>query len=76
DVLSGLRTSGLVSESGRPTHGRARALELTAMGAKRLAAAHAAVMGVESAMTDGISANARDQLVAALTRCAENLEAG
>jgi hypothetical protein len=33
-------------------------------------------MGVESAMTDGISANARHQLVAALTRCAENLEAG
>jgi DNA-binding MarR family transcriptional regulator len=76
DVLSGLRTSGLVSESGRPARGRARSLELTAMGAKRLATAHAAVMGVESAMTDGISANARHQLVAALTRCAENLEAG
>jgi len=76
DVLSGLRSCGLVSESGRPARGRARSLELTAVGAKRLAAAHAAVMGVESAMTDGISASARRQLVAALTRCAENLEAG
>lgn len=76
DVLSGLRISGLVSESGRPARGRARSLELTAVGAKRLAAAHAAVMAVDSAMTDGISATARRQLVAALTRCAENLEAG
>ena len=74
DVLSGLRSSGLVSESDRPARGRARALELTASGAKRLAAAHAAVMGVEATMTDGISANTRRQLVAALTRCAENLE--
>ena len=76
DVLSGLRSSGLVSESDRPARGRARALELTAAGAKRLAAAHAAVMSVESEMTDGISPNARRQLAAALTRCAENLETG
>jgi DNA-binding MarR family transcriptional regulator len=76
DVLSGLRSSSLVSASDRPAQGRARSLELTATGAKRLAAAHAAVMSVESTMTDGISPNARRQLVAALTRCAENLEAG
>ena len=76
DVLSGLRSSGLVSESDRPARGRARALELTTSGAKRLAAAHAAVMSVESEMTDGIPPNARRQLVATLTRCAENLETG
>ena len=76
DVLSGLRSSGLVSESDRPARGRARALELTAAGAKRLVAAHAAVMSVESEMTDGISPNARRQLAAVLTRCAENLETG
>jgi DNA-binding MarR family transcriptional regulator len=75
DVLAGLRSAGLVSESDRPARGRARALEVTAPGAKRLAAAHAAVMGVDSTMTDGISVNARRQLVVALTRCAENLEA-
>jgi hypothetical protein len=32
-------------------------------------------MGVESAMIDGISPGARQQLAASLTRCAENLEA-
>jgi DNA-binding MarR family transcriptional regulator len=76
DVLSGLRSSHLVVESDQPARGRARSLELTAAGRKRLAAAHAAVMGVDAKMTDGISATARRQLVAALTRCAENLEAG
>src|SRR5258705_13407337 len=44
DVLSGLRSSGLVAKSDRPSRGRARALELTASVAKRLAAAHAPVM--------------------------------
>jgi DNA-binding MarR family transcriptional regulator len=76
DLLSGLKSSGLISESDRPASGRAQPLELTATGAKRLAAAHTAVMSVESRMTDGISAAARRQLVVALTRCAENLEAG
>ena len=74
DVLVGLRSSGFVSESERPARGRARALEVTAAGAKRLAAAHAAVLAVEATMTDGISPTARRQLVSALTRCAENLE--
>jgi DNA-binding MarR family transcriptional regulator len=76
DVLSGLRSSGLVSDSDQPARGRARSLQLTATGAKRLAAAHGAVMGVESEMTDGISPNARRRLIASLTRCAENLETG
>jgi DNA-binding MarR family transcriptional regulator len=56
--------------------GRSRSLELTTAGTKRLSAAHAAVMGVESAMTEGISPTARRQVVTALTRCAENLETG
>jgi DNA-binding MarR family transcriptional regulator len=76
DVLTGLRSSGFVAQSDRPARGRARSLELTSAGAKRLAAAHAAVMGVDSEMTEGISPNARRQLVAALTLCAENLEPG
>jgi len=74
DVLSGLRSSGLVSESDRGSRGRARALMLTVSGAKRLAAAHDAVMGVEATMTHGIPPKVRRELVAALTRCAENLE--
>ncbi len=74
DVLSGLRSSGLVRESDRPARGRARSLELTAAGAKRLAAAHAAVMGVESEMTDGMSPVATTSTRSGAHTCAENLE--
>jgi len=76
DLLSAVRTAGFVKEADRPPRGRARSLELTTAGAKRLAAAHAAVIGVESAMTDGLSQTARRQLTASLTLCAENLEIG
>jgi DNA-binding MarR family transcriptional regulator len=74
DLLSGLRSAGFVREANLPPRGRARSLELTRVGAKRLADAHTAVMRVESAMTEGISTQARRQLRASLTRCAENLE--
>ena len=74
DLLSGLRSAGLVAESDLPARGRARALKLTPSGARRLATAHAAVMGVETEMTAGLTVEARRHLVAALTRCAENLE--
>src|SRR3954451_8471616 len=76
DVLAGLRSAGLVGESGERARGRARSLELTAAGAKRLKAAHAAVIGVEAMMLQTISPAARRQAVAVLIRCAENLEAG
>ena len=76
DLLAGLRAAGFVKDAKGPPRGRARSLELTKSGAKRLAAAHIAVMGVEALMTKGISANARRQLAASLTRCAENLEGG
>jgi DNA-binding MarR family transcriptional regulator len=75
DLLSTLRSAGFVKESNRPPRGRARSLELTAAGSRRLAAAHTAVMSVELRMTEGVSAAARRQLVSALSRCAENLEA-
>jgi len=75
DVLAALRSAGFVKDANRPPRGRARSLELTTAGTKRLAAAQSAVMGVESAMIDGISPGARQQLAASLTRCAENLEA-
>jgi DNA-binding MarR family transcriptional regulator len=76
DLLSALRSAGFVKDADRPPRGRARSLELTTAGAKRLAAAHAAVTGVDSAMTGGLSPTARRQLTASLTRCAENLEIG
>ena len=53
DLLAGLRAAGFVKDANRPPRGRARSLELTPTGAKRLAAAHTAVMGVESRMDEG-----------------------
>ena len=75
DLLAGLRAAGFVKDANRPPRGRGRALELTPSGAKRLAAAHTAVIDVESAMAEGLSANSYRQLAALLTRCADNLEA-
>ena len=75
DLLAGLRSAGFVRDAKLPPRGRARSLELTPVGVKRLAAAHSAVMGVESSMLEGISASAQRQLVASLDRCARNLEA-
>jgi DNA-binding MarR family transcriptional regulator len=39
DVLSGVRSAGFVKDASRPPRGRARSLELTTTGAKRLATA-------------------------------------
>jgi DNA-binding MarR family transcriptional regulator len=75
DVLSGLRTAGLVALSDTPGRGRARALQLTPRGLRRLKDSHAAVEGVEAEMLHGIPSAARNQLATLLIRCAENLEA-
>ena len=75
DVLSGLRSGGLVDESSAQGVGRARALQVTPLGLRQLKASHAAVEAVETTMLHGISAAARKELAASLLRCAENLEA-
>lgn len=75
DLVAGLRTAGLVKNVDKVRVGRARALELTAQGRKRLMAAHRAVIAVDDSMTDCLSAAARRQLAASLLQCAENLEA-
>jgi DNA-binding MarR family transcriptional regulator len=74
DLLAGLRSSGLVQSAPSPGQGRANALALTPAGRKRLVASHDAVLAVEEAMVQGLSASARRQLADLLTRCAENLE--
>lgn len=76
DLLAGLKSAGFVRESSTQSRGRARSLELTPAGTRRLSAAHAAVMAVDSEMLDGFSATAERQLATLLTRCAENLENG
>lgn len=75
DVLAGLRSAGFVRDAKLPPRGRARSLELTPTGAKRLTAAHTAVMAVDSLMLEGISSNLVRQLSVSLDRCAQNLEA-
>lgn len=76
DLLAGLRSSGLVQSVESPGRGRAIALALTPAGHERLSASHRAVLEVEQAMVQGLSATARRQLADLLTRCADNLEGG
>lgn len=76
DLLAGLKSAGFVRESSTQARGRARSLELTPVGVRRLSAAHAAVMAIDSAMLEGFSATAERQLATLLTCCAENLENG
>jgi DNA-binding MarR family transcriptional regulator len=75
DVLGGLRAAGLVAASDTQAPGRARALEVTPLGSRRLKDSHAAIEDVETGMLHGIPASARRELAALLLRCAENLEA-
>lgn len=74
DMLTGLRSTGLVGDAQEQPAGRARALTLTALGRRRLATAHSAMIEVEAAMLDGMSPAARRELARGLVACAENLE--
>ena len=74
DVLNGLRAAGLVETSDAPPRGRARSLQLTRLGSRRLSAAHDAVFGVEAVMLHGIPARDRRTVAEVLLRCAENVE--
>jgi DNA-binding MarR family transcriptional regulator len=69
-----LRAAGLVETADAPPRGRARSLELTRLGSRRLGAAHDAVFAVETVMLRGISARDRRTVAEALLRCAENVE--
>jgi DNA-binding MarR family transcriptional regulator len=75
DVLGGLRAAGLVGSSEAPLRGRARSLRLTRQGKRRLDAGDTAIASVETAILQGIPVGSRGELVAWLTRCAENLQA-
>jgi DNA-binding MarR family transcriptional regulator len=76
DLLTGLRSSGLVRSVDSPRRGRATALALTPVGRRQLSAGHDAVLDVEDAMLQGLSTSARHHLADLLARCAENLEGG
>jgi DNA-binding MarR family transcriptional regulator len=74
DLLTGLRTAGLVETVDAPPRGRARSLRLTRRGSRQLKAADDAVFGVEALMLQGISPSVRQIVAEALISCAENLE--
>ena len=74
DLLTGLRTAGLVETVDAPPRGRARSLCLTRRGLRQLKAADDAVFGVEALMLQGISPSAYRRVAETLISCAENLE--
>jgi DNA-binding MarR family transcriptional regulator len=74
DLLTGLRSAGLVADAASAPRGRAQALALTQAGRKRLVAGDVAVDGVDAAMVADLTPTQRRQLAAMLLRCAENLE--
>jgi DNA-binding MarR family transcriptional regulator len=74
DVLTGLRTAGLVETVDAPPRGRARSLALTRRGSRQLEAADDAVFGVQALMLRGISPTTQRNVAEALSRCAKNLE--
>ena len=75
DVLGGLRSADLVEDGDAPSQGRKRFLQLTQQGVASLRTGHEAVIGVETAMLEGIPVKHRAELAALLARCAENLDA-
>ena len=70
-LLGALRTAGLVAGEGE---GRGERLTLTAAGARRLAAASAAVAAVEDRMLAGLTPARRARLRADLAACVEALD--
>ena len=74
DVLTGLRTAGLVETVDAPPRGRSRSLSLTRRGSRQLSAAHDAVFAVQAAMLQGISVREQRGTAEVLARCAQNLE--
>jgi DNA-binding MarR family transcriptional regulator len=74
DVLTGLRTAGLVETVDAPPRGRSRSLSLTRLGSRQLSAAHDAVFAAQATMLQGISAREQRSAADVLARCAQNLE--
>lgn len=72
DVLSGLKTAGLVAVE-EPTRGRVRPVTLTEAGHRGLEQAETAMTRAEERMLDGLPDADRHALAQLLLRCAGNL---
>jgi DNA-binding MarR family transcriptional regulator len=74
-LLQSLERDGLVSRPETAAEGRALPTRLTPAGRRQLAAASAAVRGVEDRMKSGLSAAEQSQLKDMLSRCVTSLRA-
>jgi DNA-binding MarR family transcriptional regulator len=72
-LLQTLQSDGLVTRPDHPASGRTLPTELTDAGRRQLAAASAAVRGVEERMVDGLGATERTRLIALLQHCIASL---
>ena len=75
DVLTGLRTAGLVGPSSAQRRGRANALQLTPDGLLCLKSSHAAVEGIEREMLQGISSSGQVRMSRSRTTRSASLPA-
>lgn len=73
-LLQALERDGLVTRPETPPSGRALPTELTAAGRRQLAAASAAVRGVEDRMKSGMSTEQQTQLRSLLAACVAALD--
>jgi len=73
DVLTGLRSAGLVTVAEQASTGRARPVALTASGRAKLRAAEDLVTQVETEMLGDLSADQRRSLADLLRTCVANL---
>ncbi|MGV9293448.1 MarR family winged helix-turn-helix transcriptional regulator [Amycolatopsis sp. NPDC003676] len=74
DVLTGLKTVGLVAVAEEASTGRARPVRLTTTGEARLKEAHRVVDDVEERMLAGMPESERRRLADLLSICSDNLE--
>jgi DNA-binding MarR family transcriptional regulator len=75
-VISTLEREGLIERAPDANHGRILRTKLTPKGRTILAACDRAVTKVENAMLADLSAEQREELLAALLSCVQHLGAG
>ncbi len=76
EILMGLERAGLVARERHPTHGRIILARLTEHGSTVLREAHTVVFAIEDYMLAALADEAREQMAAMLTSCAQQLAMG
>lgn len=76
ELIVALEDKGLVRRNPHPNHGRIRQIELTAKGARVLAACDELMDDMEENMLSELSAKERERFLGTLTTCVHTLGAG